>query len=47
MAAYEIVAYGPGKSCLTWAKNEDEVTFKVNELIQEGFTIIQLRKEEK
>lgn len=44
--SYKIVAYGPGKSGLTWANDDTELRIKIDKLKEEGYTDIRLTQEE-
>lgn len=44
--SYKIVAYGPGKSCLTWAENKINLEAKKRSLELDGYTTFTIEKEE-
>lgn len=44
--SYRIVAYGPGKSCLTWAGTKTDLEAKEQYLRLEGYTDFRIEKEE-
>lgn len=43
--SYKIVAYGPDKSCLTWAKDKDNLEAKKHSLELDGYTSFRIEEE--
>lgn len=44
---YKLVAYGSGKSCLTWAENKDNLEAKKHSLELDGYTSFTIEKRRK
>lgn len=43
--SYEIVAYGPGKECLTWARDQADLEAKEQYLRLEGYTDFRIEED--
>lgn len=46
MRNYKIIAYGPGKSCLTWASGKDNLEAKKHSLELDGYTDFKVEEED-